>query len=383
MTKKSFDSNELPIFFQKKIRNLYIGLFISTSLIITSSILAERTRSLIGELEMSTLHYALSLSNKGKNLKPHISYEKFRPDSWLAINNRGVVTHSNFPQLVELPITDDSFNTFQYNSKIFTHLKYCIHKGVKCDLFTRPTSSFNKSNLTFVHPVNSDVPMEDSNLVLMTVFRTNSFWQYLFQQFPQSLGTGILLSLVICIAPYLYTTRVLSPAFYYALQIDQLTGLMNRNLFTRVANTRLAEYDAGQQLATIAIIDIDNFKQINDTYGHAGGDLALKQLGQIIMSVMRNDQDISCRLGGEEFSLVISCKKADSFSILERLRLQVQLNVIHFEGSSFQYTISIGATSTQDSGYSLEYLLHAADSALYYSKKTGKNKVAFYKEDML
>ena len=164
----------------------------------------------------------------------------------------------------------------------------------------------------------------------------------------------------------------------YLSSTDMLTGLLNR----RALMDKLA-YEAGRarryssDLALI-LCDIDYFKQINDAYGHAGGDRVLRAIAGILRGSLR-DADIVGRYGGDEFMLVLpqtSIKGAEEFA--ERVRAAVERgNVRMGSGKTARLSLSLGVTSVVRSGedFNINALIRRADKALYTAKKTGRNKV--------
>ncbi len=123
------------------------------------------------------------------------------------------------------------------------------------------------------------------------------------------------------------------------------------------------------------IFDIDNFKNVNDTYGHAAGDDVLRQLAGIALREFRSI-DICGRIGGEEFLVVMPDTNAKSANIAaERFRSAVSSNKFLADGKSFSVTVSIGVTVSELDRVDLDELLATADQALYRAKNLGRNRV--------
>lgn len=127
---------------------------------------------------------------------------------------------------------------------------------------------------------------------------------------------------------------------------------------------------------TIMMLDIDRFKNINDTYGHATGDLVLTVFADIVCTSLR-DGDVIGRLGGEEFGVLLPyCTKADGRNIAERIRKMVAATAIAIpNGGDLSATVSIGISSSEGSLSDLNLLLSRADAALYSAKRAGRNRV--------
>jgi diguanylate cyclase (GGDEF)-like protein len=129
----------------------------------------------------------------------------------------------------------------------------------------------------------------------------------------------------------------------------------------------------------LALVDIDHFKRINDTYGHAVGDDTLKTLAHAFANRLRRS-DLFARFGGEEFvCLLPETALGDGLRLCERLRQMVETIKLQIPGKSepFGFTISVGVADLQHEGDSLNQLLARADAALYKAKRDGRNQVAY------
>lgn len=167
--------------------------------------------------------------------------------------------------------------------------------------------------------------------------------------------------------------------------IAQVRDMAERDYLTRVYNRRYF-FSAGTQLhallarrgqpVTVAMIDIDNFKAVNDTLGHEAGDAVLRAMAQILVTRFRTS-DIVARLGGEEFCVLASDMAADQALLLfEELRKIFENTAVRFGEDVINYTVSIGLCC--ESGLDLEAMLRQADRALYRSKSAGRNRVTLH-----
>ena len=160
---------------------------------------------------------------------------------------------------------------------------------------------------------------------------------------------------------------------------DFLTGLYNRRYFFSSMQEYLETLRESHEQFALTMIDIDNFKSINDTYGHDIGDRVIVSLSEILRT-STNHNDIVSRFGGEEFCLVLkNINRYSAPEILERIREKVEsFNFEIDKKKSLSFTISLGATihHTQD----LEELIAEADMLLYKAKNTGKNRLIFTTE---
>lgn len=157
---------------------------------------------------------------------------------------------------------------------------------------------------------------------------------------------------------------------------DFLTGLNNRRNFVQLAENELARDRRSHKPLSLLMMDIDNFKRINDTYGHVVGDHVLRHLADLCLNTVR-EIDIVGRLGGEEFGIILpETQIDDAVEVAERLRKNVEKTELPLaEHAAIRYTISIGVARIMGQHIKLDDLIMAADKALYAAKTAGKNKV--------
>jgi diguanylate cyclase (GGDEF)-like protein len=152
---------------------------------------------------------------------------------------------------------------------------------------------------------------------------------------------------------------------------DELTGLYARSVFNVLLNKAIKEYKRYNTPVSLIMADIDDFKEINDTYGHQKGDDVLKQIGDLFISHAR-DSDIPARYGGEEFAIILPhTDKLFAYNLSERIRKGVYEK---FE-NSLKVTMSLGISNCPIDGETYEELVKSADKALYIAKEEGKNQV--------
>jgi two-component system cell cycle response regulator len=158
---------------------------------------------------------------------------------------------------------------------------------------------------------------------------------------------------------------------------DQLTGLYNRRYMSRHLDTLVNSARKNGRPLAFVIMDIDFFKQVNDTYGHDIGDEVLKEFAIRISANVRG-LDLACRYGGEEFVVVMpDTDMSFAYSISERLRHSIETTPVKISSAPhlLNITISIGIAALEDGDASAEALLRRADQALYRAKRSGRNKV--------
>lgn len=163
---------------------------------------------------------------------------------------------------------------------------------------------------------------------------------------------------------------------------DPLTGLSNVRSFDRAFNKAKNRQLKSNESISIIVLDIDHFKQVNDTYGHLEGDKVLRKLALILKS-SQGPEDIVSRNGGEEFSILIhDCTLEKAKERAEALRKIIENSffIINNGTKSIHISVSIGVTTYCDSTKEMDYLYDHADQALYAAKKSGGNKVCFYSQ---
>lgn len=162
---------------------------------------------------------------------------------------------------------------------------------------------------------------------------------------------------------------------------DKLTGLFNRPYFDEVYGQQVSAAQRHFHDLTVIFLDIDNFKDINDTYGHLAGDDALRRIAAIIAQEKR-ESDLAARYGGEEFVLLLPyTDNVSAFVFAERLRRRIDNLEFYFQGQSIRLTVSGGIASYPLHSQDPEKLLQMADNAVYLAKGAGKNKIAHFKEE--
>lgn len=155
---------------------------------------------------------------------------------------------------------------------------------------------------------------------------------------------------------------------------DPLTGILNRSTLLSVFQKETALTKRHSSALSLLMLDIDFFKKINDTFGHAAGDEALKKLTQCIQDTVRESDPIF-RLGGEEFAILLNDTDIHGATLLaERLRSAIETTKIKHDRNKFNITVSIGLTEYANSE-ELDCIMQRADKALYTAKDTGRNKV--------
>ncbi|OGN95480.1 MAG: hypothetical protein A2Z77_07180 [Chloroflexi bacterium RBG_13_51_36] len=157
-------------------------------------------------------------------------------------------------------------------------------------------------------------------------------------------------------------------------RIDELTGLFNRRYFEERLKEEIARHSRYGNAFSVFMLDLDNFKTYNDVYGHPAGDSLLSQMGSMVKCSIR-DADQAFRYGGDEFVVILpQTPRDDAYVVADRVREQIAGEM---EQRSITVTCSIGLASYPVDGVIAEELVIAADTALYYAKWTGGNRIYF------
>ena len=200
---------------------------------------------------------------------------------------------------------------------------------------------------------------------------------------------GVLITVVVAVNPVLAVfavpTVLLARRFIMHAQllaqsrIDTKTGLLNASTWEREATVEIARAVRTSSPLALALVDIDHFKTVNDTYGHLVGDKALRAVTDALRGTIRS-YDLPGRFGGEEFVILFpQTREYDALGVAERLRAHIAAMTIPVDdadpaGRVVQLTISVGVAALDGERRELTDMLAAADSALYYAKETGRNK---------
>jgi len=178
--------------------------------------------------------------------------------------------------------------------------------------------------------------------------------------------------------PLVGRVRRYASSLYELATCDSLTGLANRRHFMDVGNRELLLARRSGRSLSVVMLDLDHFKSVNDTYGHAVGDLVLKRFASIALAMLRNS-DVIGRIGGEEFALILrEMSPSEAGAVAEKLRVAVAKD--SSEGLP-AFTVSIGISVVDASDSSLDDVLRRADKALYAAKREGRNRVVVALDD--
>jgi two-component system cell cycle response regulator len=165
----------------------------------------------------------------------------------------------------------------------------------------------------------------------------------------------------------------------YQTQTDSLTGLFNRRAFEKKVSEEFERAKRYGHALSVLILDIDNFKSVNDTYGHHGGDATLVKISETLRDKTRQS-DFPSRYGGEEFVLLLpETDQESALRVAKKIHEQIRSTTFGTAAKPFLLTVSIGLSSTSITDYSdWHQMLEDADRALYKAKDNGKDRVEVY-----
>ena len=155
---------------------------------------------------------------------------------------------------------------------------------------------------------------------------------------------------------------------------DCLTGIMNQRIFNEVSSQYFDIAKQHGQDLSLLVLDIDNFKVVNDTHGHPAGDAVLVQFANVVQSLLRKN-DIYARVGGEEFAILLfKFSVEDAYLLAEKLRTLIEVIDLEYQDQIINLSTSIGVVSIQDKDNDFDDLFKRADQALYQAKQNGRNQ---------
>lgn len=173
-----------------------------------------------------------------------------------------------------------------------------------------------------------------------------------------------------------FKLATIEQSYYLSATYDMLTGILTRQAFFNTLDRVNELANMSKMPYSILSIDVDDFKRVNDSYGHAAGDHVLKLLGNLINGLVKNSGVVG-RVGGDEIVLLLpNTSLSDALLVGEQIRVAVANAVVSFNQHELNFTLSIGVSqSCSDSLCKVDEILAASDKALYKAKKEGKNRV--------
>jgi len=233
--------------------------------------------------------------------------------------------------------------------------------------------------------IGAAIKLSDPNVKLADLEFNREALQGDFAEFDLGILITVVTAVNVVLAVFAVPTVLLARRFMMHAQlleksrIDTKTGLLNASTWESEAKAEIARAIRTRSPLALALIDIDHFKAVNDTYGHLAGDKALRAVTDVLRNQLRT-YDLAGRFGGEEFVILLPhTHQANALTIAERLRTRIAAMSIPIDdddesGPSVRLTLSIGVTVLDNASRDLTDLLADADTALYRAKENGRNK---------
>ena len=172
--------------------------------------------------------------------------------------------------------------------------------------------------------------------------------------------------------------RDVNEKYRIANSCDFLTGLANRRTFFEAAEIEIERMKRSPRTTSLIIFDADNFKNINDRFGHSAGDAVLRHFAVVLQETFRR-VDVIARVGGEEFAVMLPSTNLENAGLVaERVRTLIHSQVVELDGLKISYTVSAGVASMDNGNVGLDDLMKRADLALYKAKAEGRNRITHW-----
>lgn len=288
-------------------------------------------------LIIATVHNISKRIAKEAELKRLASFPEFSPNPIIEFTKEGTVTYAN-------PASSETFPEIS-------------QQGFKHEIFDGLESQYPS--------------IEDNYELIRNISVGNSTFE---QKIIYSKETNLFRMYIWDITKLRNLTKKMS----YQASHDALTKLVNRREFERRLEQIVAEAQQNNSTHTLCYMDLDQFKAVNDSCGHAAGDELLKQLSSILNATIR-ETDTLARLGGDEFGLLlVGCSTSKASMIAEGIRKVVEEFRFHWNNKTFKVGISIGIVTINGEKLTVKDIQSAADTACYIAKEQGRNRVHVY-----
>ena len=287
-----------------------------------------------------------------------IAYTEKAPEE---MKNLKIVVNSDPKELISKKVFNSLMNTKSFSPRILQLME---------DFFPSLMERISKAKINYILPL-----IDKKNLKGLILLKLKQDIQ-IFQSIDINSKIN---NIVFKLIPYLD-----SFLFHEAAIIDETTGIYNRKFFESNLQNELKRAERYSLNLSLIVCDLDNFKKINDTFGHLVGDKVLRETALIIKNNLREGIDFAARWGGEEFVILLpSTDKNSAAKIAERIRVQITTHKYSGLPEKYVVTASFGVASYPTDAKGKTELFKKADEAAYKAKKTGKNKVVLAEENQL
>jgi diguanylate cyclase (GGDEF)-like protein len=259
-------------------------------------------------------------------------------------------------------------DNFKYSS--LSEIDYL--NSIKDDLISKESKSFEYQVDGKEHILNTKY-IPELDLYLLVEAKTEDFLVHVKDIFYFNLIISLFISFFIIIT-LVYLIKNYNKKLEHLADYDMLTSLNNRRSFKSKLSRQISIHQRNKNSLSLVFIDIDDFKTINDNFGHEVGDKVLIRISNILKSSVRKS-DLVARWGGEEFIIVfINSSLEDSIVSIEKIKGLIQSDYLLTELAGSDITASFGVTQLKEKD-SIDSIINRADQAMYRSKRTGKNKI--------
>jgi len=376
------------LFLRQLLISYWLGSTLVIAIVLTLYDLWEHQKHTVREGEQfvhlvsSSLRTSMTNRQRQQLLEAYIQTnrpQRFdRVNVMLVLDRTGKITYATRPIWQSLLISDPLFDQMATDDPDFNTVVQCFRSdNTTCMDLRSEDWNLHLNGISVVRPVwmpATDLGLPRQPFLVVVNFDAGMLVSDVLQDLPGLLLISSLIATLLGAGLWYAISARMLPQLIEATQTDALTQLMTRTSFMDTAMELLADAEERQGDLVFAILDIDHFKRINDTYGHGCGDAALSSVGSLLLTVTR-PEDLVCRFGGEEFAMLISAPREAGTKVLERLRLQLGMNRLSYNGHRIPLTASIGAAATSQCGYNIDFLYNAADKALYAAKQQGRNRL--------
>ena len=289
---------------------------------------------------VTTIHDISKRLSKEKELRRLASFPEYSPNPIIEFENNLTVTYANpaaielFPTIIESNSTHEIFHEF---NEVF-------------------------SNLNISHEFIRNIEVGNSTFEQKIIFNpeTNLYRMYIWD---------------------ITKLKDLTQKMSYQASHDVLTNLINRREFEHRLKNTINETKYDRKTHSLCYMDLDQFKAVNDSCGHAAGDELLKQVSALISTSIR-ETDTLARLGGDEFGLILkSCPIKKAAALAEEIRKNIENFRFNWDKKTFKIGVSIGIVVIDNTSTSVKHIQSAADTACYIAKEQGRNRIHIYKTD--
>jgi diguanylate cyclase (GGDEF)-like protein len=262
---------------------------------------------------------------------------------------------------VGVVVTNNKFEIIDYNPFMADQFEY-DEKFIGKKLENKDPVLHNKL-------INYTIEKEEQNLEFQKYEDLSKYYKLKISSLNEDKG-------YIIIVYDITSQKILEEELFFKATKDFLTKTSNRYEYFGKSEKEFEVSRNSAKNLSVIMIDIDDFKEINDKYGHSAGDYVLESFSTLVKSLLP-DNSIFGRLGGEEFSIVLTDYDLEkSKKTAEKIRIKIEENPAYFMGEKINYTISLGISSLNEKVDSFDRLLKSSDDALYRAKNMGKNCIS-------